>query len=111
MKSLDDVLTDITVDVELNIGVVRPYDSVYTQGEVLEEKPEAEKNDAEVRTLPDEVTQEHEKKHCCRQNASDRIEGVGGVDYSTHVAMFKGVGVLYVASFIRAATRRERGVG
>ena len=34
-------LTDITINVELDVRVVRPYDSIETTCEILEEKPEA----------------------------------------------------------------------
>ena len=44
-------LTYIAVDVELEIGVVGPYDSIDAIGKVLPEKPEAQKHNTEIPAL------------------------------------------------------------
>ena len=36
-----DLLTDIAVDVELDVRMIRPYDGVDTEEQILEEEPEA----------------------------------------------------------------------
>ena len=73
-------LTDITVYVELDVGIIRPDDSVYACGEELPEQPEAQESDTEVPALSDEAGQEHEKKHDGRYKASDRVERVCRVE-------------------------------
>ena len=49
-------LTDIAVNVKLDIGVIGPYDSIHTVSQTLEEEPEAQKRDTEVPALPNEAS-------------------------------------------------------
>lgn len=39
-------LTDITIDIQLDIGIVGPHESVDGVGEILEEEPEAQEREA-----------------------------------------------------------------
>ena len=45
------MLTYITVDVELDIEVIGPHDSVDTKNDVIDENPKAQKEDTEIPAL------------------------------------------------------------
>ena len=59
-------LTDVAVNMVLDIGIVGPYYMIDAVGQILEEEPNAQKSNTKVPALSDEASQEYEKKHCRR---------------------------------------------
>ena len=48
--------TDIAVDIQLDVIIASPHDSVHAAGEILEEKPEAQESNPEVPFVPNEAS-------------------------------------------------------
>ena len=57
------LLAKITVNVELDVCIIRPYEGIDAISEALEEEPEAQKGDAEIPALSNQASQEHQKQH------------------------------------------------
>lgn len=70
------ILTDVAVDVQLDVCVIGPYDGIDAFCQSFEEEPEAEKDNAEIPALADEAGQKYEEQHYCSQDAGNRVEGV-----------------------------------
>ena len=51
------LLANITVNVELNIGIVRPYDSVDTIHQIIQEEPKTQEGDTKIPALSNEASQ------------------------------------------------------
>ena len=48
-------LTNIAIDVVLDVGVVCPYDGIDTVRQFLQKQPEAQEGESEVPSLPNEA--------------------------------------------------------
>ena len=73
-------LTDVTIYVELDIGVIGPDDGGDAGRQVLPEQPEAQEHDAEIPVLSEDAGQEDKKEHRRSQEASNWVEGIRWVD-------------------------------
>ena len=58
------MLTNVAIDLKLDLRAVSPYNAVDRPGRVLEEEPETQEGDSKIPALPDEARREHQQQTC-----------------------------------------------
>ena len=67
------MLTNVAIDLKLDLRVVSPYNAVDHPGRVLKEEPEAQEGDSKIPALSDEARREHQQQTCRRESTSAGI--------------------------------------